>query len=163
MGTASNIHHVIIHAAKAITLMEAESVQIPTQAPASINPNSKGPSQRPMIDELDLDACFRIVFTNRVFKLVVGSSDNGLLKVIRIDPICQIFVGTNYFLRFFHKVGIISIFLPANPSTEKPMYPTNLFAFNMAEEITAVGQEILAFAAVSPCLIANRYLCNTRR
>lgn len=49
IGTASEIHQMIIQAAKAITRIAGESVHIPIQEEAKIKQKIKGPSQMPKV------------------------------------------------------------------------------------------------------------------
>lgn len=63
MGTASEIHQMIIQAAKAITRMAGESVQIPIQEQANSKTNSNGPSHMPIAPVRELEISFWVEFT----------------------------------------------------------------------------------------------------
>jgi hypothetical protein len=54
IGTASEIHQTIIHAATAITRIAGESVHIPIQEMAIIKPNIRGPSHMPTVLTLEV-------------------------------------------------------------------------------------------------------------
>lgn len=54
IGTASEIHQIIIHAAIAMTRMAGESDQIPTKEDVIIRQKIKGPSQMPIVLMLEV-------------------------------------------------------------------------------------------------------------
>ncbi len=55
IGTASEIHQIIIQAAKAITRMAGESAQIPNHENVKIRKKMKGPSKMPTVLNLEVE------------------------------------------------------------------------------------------------------------